>query len=54
MSTILPLRQRTTPTPPTPSQSTPGPARPLLDRWFLAWAEKAKARWALLPLSRYY
>ncbi|MCX2862055.1 hypothetical protein OOZ63_09400 [Paucibacter sp. PLA-PC-4] len=54
MSTILPLRPRTTPMPATQSPSTTGPARPLLDRWFLAWAEKAEARWARLPLSRYY
>lgn len=58
MSTILPLRPR--PTHPiqasTSSPSKPGPARPLLDRWFLAWAEKAEARWVQpgYPHSRYY
>lgn len=54
MSTILPLRPRTMP--PTRSPSPPGPARPLLDRWFLAWAEKAEARWVRSghALSRYY
>lgn len=57
MSTILPLRNRTAPNPPSTSPpSRPAGTRPLLDRWFLAWAAKAEARWVLpgYPHSRYY